>query len=269
MKFAFVQISGGVGAQIIGCIATKALRDKGYWIFIDGRYFGRYGKKCIPKGITYFDKALSDSVLKFSILEKSRFTCRLIKVIFIIGSKLFPRSMVCYEDIPNGKKTAADEAAEYVQNSSKASDLLEAIKADLFTIPLHHNSQSSVVAHVRRGDYITAGLPITSLQCILELAKKMVSKPTFDLLIVTDSPELIKSELRSERHHGINVIIQRSELLDDLYSLVNAETFIASDSQFSMVAIWLSMTMKSIACPVRLKNKKFIKSSNYESINWY
>ena len=267
MKFAFVQISGGVGAQVIGCIATKALRDKGYWIFIDGRYFGRYGKECIPKGITYFDKALSDSILKFSIFEKSRFICRLVKIFFIIGSRFFPRSMVYYEDIPNGKKTAVNEAAEYV-NSSKASDLLKAIKADLFT-PLHHNSQLNVVAHVRRGDYITAGLPITSLQCIFEMVEKMVSKPFFDLLIVTDSPELIKSELLNDLHKDANVVIQRSELLDDLYSLVNAETFVASDSQFSMVAIWLSETMKKIACPIRFKRENLISPVKYERIEWY
>lgn len=267
MKVAFVQISGGVGAQIIGCIATKALRDKGYYVFIDGRYFGRLGKKSIPKGITYFDKELSDSILKFSIFEKNRFVCRLTKVIFLIGLKFFPRSIVFYEDISDSKKTAVNEAAEYI-NNSKASNLLREIKTDLFT-QSHHTSQSDVVAHIRRGDYIEAGLPTTSLGCIFSMVKKMVLKDFFDLLIVTDSPQLIKSELNNNLQNNVNVVIQRSELLNDLNTLINAKKFVASDSQFSLVAVWLSETIKKVACPIRFKHENLIKPSNYDSIDWY
>ena len=267
MKIAFIQISGGVGAQIIGCIATKALIDKGYCIFRDGRYFGRQGRKCIPNGITYFDKVLSDSILKFNIFEKNRFICKLVKIFFLCGSKFFGSSIIFYEDISSDRKSALNEAAEYV-NSNKASGLLETIKSDLFG-SLRAGHTANVVAHVRRGDYIAAGLPLTPLESIFEMVKKMASSKYFDLLIVTDTPKLIKLELINNVHQDVNFVIQRSELLEDLYTLINAETFFASDSQFSIVAIWLSETMKKIACPVRFKRENLISPVKYERIEWY
>lgn len=267
MKLAFIQISGGVGAQIVGCIATKALIDKGYWIFRDARYFGRQGRKCIPNGIYFFDKALPDPILKFNTFEKSTFICRLVKIFFLCSAKFFGSSIIFYEDIPSDKKSSLNEAAEYV-NSNKASGLLKSIKSSLFGL-MDASHTTNVVAHVRRGDYIAAGLPLTPLNYIFEMVKIMVSSKSCDLLIVTDSPKIIKSELINNIHQDVNFVIQRSEFLEDLYTLINAETFFASDSQFSLVAIWLSDTMKKIVCPIRFKRENLISPINYERIEWY
>ncbi len=267
MKLAFIQISGGVGAQIIGCIATKALIEKGYWIFRDARYFGKQGRKCIPNGISFFDKVLSDHILKFNIFEKNTFICRLVKIFFLCGSKFFGSSIIFYEDKSSQRKSALNEAAEYV-NSNKASGLLKKIKSNLFA-SLRAGHTPKVVAHVRRGDYIVAGLPLLPLESIFEMVKKMASSKSFDLLIVTDSPKIIKLELKNKLHQDVNFVIQRSELQEDLHTLINAETFIASDSQFSLVAIWLSETIKKIACPIRFKRENLISLINYDRIEWY
>ena len=160
-----------------------------------------------------------------------------------------------------------NEAAEYV-NSNKASGLLKTIKSDLFGL-LCAGHTANVVAHVRRGDYIAAVLPLTPLETIFEMVKKMASSKSSDLLIVTDSPKLIKTELINNIHQDVNFVIKRSELVEDLYTLINAETFIASYSQFSLVAIWLSETVKKIVCPIRFKHENLISPINYERIEWY
>ena len=201
------------------------------------------------------------------MFEKNTFICRLVKILFIFGAKYFGSSIIFYEDIASNRKSALNEAAEYVR-SNKASGLLKTIKSNLFAslCPVH---TVNVVAHVRRGDYIPAGLPLTPLETIFKIAKKMASSKSFDLLIVTDSPKEIKSELINNICQDVNLVIQRSELQQDLYILINAETFIASDSQFSLVAIWLSDTIKKIACPIRFKHENLINFINYEQIEWY
>jgi hypothetical protein len=267
VKFAFIQVSGGVGAQIVSCLAIKSLLDKGYLVFRDGRYFGKRGSATIPDGITYFDKVLSDSLLNFSVFEKNIFICRLVKLVFLCGLKFFPNSIVFYEGVASNRKSSLNEAADYA-STNKSSDIVRTIKSELFG-QRDFVLRSDIVAHVRRGDYLAAGLPTTPLQAIFRAAIKIAGKKSIGLLLVTDSPRLIELELHNEPLLDIDLVIQSSELLEDLYSLINSETFIASYSQFSLIAIWLSDTMRNVACPMRFKHEGLINTSNYETIEWY
>ena len=80
VKIAYVQIAGGIGAQIIGALAVKSLEKKGYFVFKDGRYFSKKGKKLIPENITFFEKEISNDILKFNLYEKSNLVVWVINI---------------------------------------------------------------------------------------------------------------------------------------------------------------------------------------------
>lgn len=266
MKIAFVQISGGIGAQIIGALARQSLKEKGYYVFLDARYFGKNGRNFVPEGISFFEKALSEKLLPLRNIEKVSFFCKVVKLLCLIGVKILPRNFVVYVDKVNQDRTMASEAAEFVYNS-RSGKFLSRIRNELFR-SLGRTSKVDILAHMRRGDYEAAGLPMTPLSQILDLAGNFIGQDD-KLTIITDSPDKVANEMKQLNEKTQNLEIQTNSFLVDLYTVANSKKFISSDSQFSLVAIWLSQSIEHVACPVRYKNEKVVIASRYKEIVWY
>ena len=49
MRLVYIQVAGGLGAQILSCLAISALKDA--VVFKDERYFRDDGRRTIPEGI--------------------------------------------------------------------------------------------------------------------------------------------------------------------------------------------------------------------------
>ena len=108
MKIAYVQIAGGIGAQIIGALAVKSLEKKGYFVFKDGRYFSRSGKNLIPKNISFFEKEISNEILKFKFYEKLNFFVRAIKYFFKFINFMRPNSIKFFEEFPVNRRKSSE-----------------------------------------------------------------------------------------------------------------------------------------------------------------
>lgn len=125
------------------------------------------------------------------------------------------------------------------------------------TKPQKEDSQKhEMVAHIRRGDYISAGLPTLSLKNVFRHLKQC-SFSSRSLTIVTDSPDLIQVEFQ-RLDKTCNVIC--GDELSDLRLMTLSKIFIASDSQFSLVSILLSTSMETVFIPSRWKNFKIVEN---------
>ena len=109
-----------------------------------------------------------------------------------------------------------------------------------------------ICVHLRRGDYLQTDLEILRFPEMIEELKKINDpRENLPIVIVTDSPELIKDE---KEKFNLDCIIQSSSPTEDLNIMINSDYFIASCSQLSLISIWLSQSMKKISCPISLKD---------------
>ena len=122
------------------------------------------------------------------------------------------------------------------------------------------SNDNSICIHLRRGDFLSAGLETLSLRSAINEVKKFTSKiENFLITVITDSPELIKEELKNL---DFNCEIQCSSLKEDLKKMIKSNYFVASNSQLSLISIWLSKNISKISCPEDFKELVPQKSAN-------
>ncbi len=244
MKIAYVQIAGGIGAQIIGALAVKSLEKKGYFVFKDGRYFSKNGKNFIPENISFFQKEISNDILKFQPYEKSNLVVRVIKYFFKFINFVCPNSINFFEELPVNKRKSSE--AKNFLDTPEGKEVIKKILIDL-DINDEGLNNNSICVHLRRGDFLNAGLETLSLKSAINEIKKFTSKiENFLITVITDSPELIKEELKNL---DFNCEIQSSSLKEDLKKIIKSNYFVASNSQLSLISIWLSKNISKISCP--------------------
>lgn len=234
-KLVYIQCSGGIGAQVLSAMASKYFEKD--IVFIDASYFGTQGKNLIPQEISYFDKALSNKLLKFSFFEKNRYFCWIVRNTLSFLST-FSEKIIFLNDVNELKLNYACmvEDIEFFQQIAK----------ELF-IKNKSNITHEIVAHIRRGDYLSAGLPLLSLK---KLHNILVGNKInlSQLCIITDSPEIVFNE---SKELDIKCKILNNEALQDLSTMKNSKIFVASDSQFSLLAILLSDSIRTLFIPER------------------
>jgi hypothetical protein len=235
MKLVYIHCAGGVGAQILVALTIGYFKD--CKIFIDGSYFGKDGSQLIPNGINYFDKVLSNDFLNISFLERNRFVCRVVRKITKYLARYFKN--IIYIDDHNQLKLK-------FSSSLVNSDINGKISSILFS-GLDSDRWVKNTAHVRRGDYIAAGLPLLGLDRLLEVLETE-RVPLSSMSVITDSPKDVLAEF--ERHNSTCNIIN-GDAISDLFTMTRSELFVASDSQFSLAAILLSNSMKTVFIPKR------------------
>lgn len=261
MKIAYVQIAGGIGAQIIGALAVKSLEKKGYFVFKDGRYFSRSGKNLIPKNISFFEKEISNEILKFKFYEKLNFFVRAIKYFFKFINFMRPNSIKFFEEFPVNRRKSSE--AKNFLDSKEGKEIIQKI---LIELGINHKSSNddSICIHLRRGDFLNAGLVTLSLKSAIDEIKKFTStKENFLITVITDSPELVKEEMKDL---DFDCEIQSSSLKDDLKKMIKSNYFVASDSQLSLISIWLSKNISKISCPEDFKG--LIHEKYFNEIFW-
>ena len=244
MKIAYVQIAGGLGAQIMGALAVKSLEKKGYFVFKDGRYFSKNGKNLIPENISFFEKEISNDILKFQLYEKSNLIVRFIKYLLKFINFISPNSIKFFEEFPVNKRKSSE-----AKNFLDSQEGMEIIKRILIELDINEkgSNDNSICIHLRRGDFLNAGLETLSLKSAINEIKKFTSKiENFLITIITDSPDLVKDELKNL---DFNCEIQSSSLKEDLKKMINSNYFVASNSQLSLISIWLSKNISKISCP--------------------
>ena len=257
MKIAYVQIAGGIGAQIIGALAVKSLEKKGYFVFKDGRYFSKKGKKLIPENITFFEKEISNDILKFNLYEKSNLVVWAIKYFFKFVNFISPNLIKFFEEFPVNKRKCSE--AKNFLDSQEGKEIINKILIEL-DINCDGSNDNSICIHLRRGDFLSAGLETLSLRSAINEVKKFTSKiENFLITVITDSPELIKEELKNL---DFNCEIQSSSLKEDLKKMIKSNYFVASNSQLSLISIWLSKNISKISCPEDFKELVPQKSAN-------
>lgn len=261
MKIAYVQIAGGVGAQIIGALAIKSLEKKGYSVFKDGRYFSRNGKNFIPKNISFFEKEISDDILKFKFYEKLNLTVRVIKYSFKLINLISPNFIKFYEEFPVNKRKSSE--AKNFLDSKEGKEIIKKLLIEL-DINDEGSNVNSICIHLRRGDFLNAGLETLSLKAAIDEIKKFTSKlENFLITVITDSPELIKEE---SKILDFNCEIQNSSLKEDLKKMITSNYFVASNSQLSLICIWLSKTISKISCPEDFR--ELVPEESFNKIFW-
>jgi len=236
MNFVYIQCAGGVGAQVLSSLVIEYFNKSK--IFKDGRYFGSSGAQSIPDGISFFEKKIDDQFLKFRWYEKNRYICWAVRRIMYLLSLLSNR--VVYIDDFNYLKLIY---ASKLETSYLCGQLNECLIASKQTGPSNH----LMVAHIRRGDYLKAGLPTLSLEYLYE-SLEAENYSSNKLTIVTDSSDLVSFEL-DRLNRSCDII--SGEALKDLGIMTLSKIFIASDSQFSLVAILLSKSMETVLVPQR------------------
>jgi len=244
VKIAYVQIAGGIGAQIIGALAVKSLEKKGYFVFKDGRYFSKNGKNLIPENISFFEKEISNDILKFQPYEKLNLVVRVIKYLFKFINFINPNTIKFFEEFPVNKRKSAE-----AKNFLDYQEGKEVIKKILIELDINEegSNDNSICVHLRRGDFLNAGLETLSLKsAINEIKKFTLNIENFLITVITDSPELIKEELKNL---DFNCEIQSSSLKEDLKKMIKSNYFVASNSQLSLISIWLSKNISKISCP--------------------
>ena len=233
-KLIYIQCSGGIGAQVLSALAAKYFsRDL---IFFDASYFGNNGSKLIPDNIYYFNKTVSDDLLKFNFFEMNRYFCWLARKVISFMSK-YSKNILFLDDSNQLKLNYACRL--------KDKDFINKINIELFK----NIRQDSIVniAHIRRGDYLAAGLPLLEIKQLLDILLEERIDPN-DLNIITDSPDEILNEFKK---FDLNINIFSNDALTDLYIMTKAKTFIASDSQFSLISILLSDSIETLFIPKR------------------
>ncbi len=244
MKIAYVQIAGGIGAQIIGALAVKSLEKKGYFVFKDGRYFSKNGKNLIPENISFFEKEISNDILKFQPYEKLNLVVRVIKYLFKFINFINPNTIKFFEEFPVNKRKSTE--AKNFLDSQEGKEVIKKILIEL-DINEEGSNDNSICVHLRRGDFLNAGLETLSLKsAINEIKKFTLNIENFLITVITDSPELIKEELKNL---DFNCEIQSSSLKEDLKKMIKSNYFVASNSQLSLISIWLSKNISKISCP--------------------
>ncbi len=261
MKIAYVQIAGGIGAQIIGALAVKSLENKGYFVFKDGRYFSNIGKNLIPKNISFFEKEISNDILEFKLYEKLNFFVKVIKYFFKFINLIRPNSIKFFEEFPVNRRKSSE--AKNFLDSKEGKKIIQKI---LIELDINHISSNddSICIHLRRGDFLNAGLETLSLKSALDEIKKFTpKKENFLVTVITDSPELVKEELKDL---DFDCEIQSSSLKDDLKKMIKSNYFVASASQLSLISIWLSKNISKISCPEDFKG--LIHEKYFNEIFW-
>ncbi len=261
MKIAYVQIAGGIGAQIIGALAVKSLEKKGYFVFKDGRYFSKNGKNLIPGNISFFKKEISNDILKFKFYEKLYFIVRAIKYFFKFINFISPNSIIFFEELPaNSDKSS--EAKNFL-DSKEGKEIIQKILIEL-GINDESSNDNSICIHLRRGDFLNAGLETLSLKSAIDEIYKFTSEiENFLITVITDSPDLIKEELKN---FEFNCEIQSSSLKEDLKKMIKSNYFVASNSQLSLISIWLSKDISKISCPEDFK--ELVPEKLFNKILW-
>lgn len=238
-KIIYIQCSGGIGAQVLSAMAYKYFEKD--IVFFDASYFGSHGKNLIPKEISYFEKMLSNKYLKFNFFEKNRYFCWIFRKVISFLSK-FSKNIILLDDINQLKLNYACMADN--------KDFIKGISNEIFKKNKKLDTSYEIIAHMRRGDYLSAGLPLLTLKKLYDIliSNKINIK---NLRIITDSPDIIFKE---SLEINIECNIFNNDAINDLLVMKNSKTFIASDSQFSLLAILLSDSIKTIFIPERWVN---------------
>jgi hypothetical protein len=111
-----------------------------------------------------------------------------------------------------------------------------------------HIRRGDYLNHIRRGDFLKAEMPtLLNLEHLYE-SLEAGNFSSNKLTIVTDSSDLVSFEL-DRLNRSCDII--SGEALKDLGIMTLSKIFIASDSQFSLVAILLSKSMETVLVPQR------------------
>ncbi len=237
-KLVYIQCSGGIGAQVLSAMASKYFEKD--IVFFDASYFGSHGKNLIPKEINYFDKALSNKFLNFNFFEKNRYSCWLIRKAMGFLNR-YSKNIIFLDDINQLKLNYASMTndKEFIQDISR--EIFKKNKC---------NMSYEAIAHMRRGDYLSAGLPLLTLK---KLNNTLISNKINlkNLCIITDSPDTVSNE---SMELNMQCEILNNDAIKDLMIMKNSKIFIASDSQFSLLAILLSDSIRTLFIPKRWKD---------------
>ena len=117
----------------------------------------------------------------------------------------------------------------------------------------------SVAVHIRRGDYVTLGYVVCSVQyyvkCMQEM-KERLKDPFF--FVFSDDIEWVRKELKFD---GKMVFVNLdNKAVDDMRLLYSCKHFIMSNSTFSWWGAWLSENPNKI-----ILQPKYWKNSDYEA----
>lgn len=120
------------------------------------------------------------------------------------------------------------------------------------------NKTESVAVHIRRGDYVTLGYVVCSIQyyikCMQEIQERL-QNPCF--FIFSDDIEWVRKELKFD---GKMLFVDlKNKAVDDMRLLYSCKHFIISNSTFSWWGAWLSDNPDKIVL-----QPKFWKNSDDE-----
>ena len=234
-KLVYIQCSGGIGAQVLSTLAAEYFSKD--FIFFDASYFGNNGSKLIPDNIYYFNKTVSNDLLKFNFFEMNRYFCWLVRKVIYFMSK-YSKNILFLDDSNQLKLNYACRLED--------KDFINKINIELFK-NIRQDSNINNIAHIRRGDYLAAGLPLLEIRQLLDILLEE-GIDLNKLSVITDSPDEVLNEFKK---FDLNVNIFSNDALTDLYTMTKAKTFIASDSQFSLISILLSDSIETLFIPKR------------------
>lgn len=243
-KYAIVEIKGGLGNQIFQLVFGDILKDNGFKVYYNLRFFNLVTKD--PFSNTKRDSVLNN--LNICIDEINIIFLKSIELLnYLINSKtikkLFPFinnkffKFFKERDFDFDKPFAKINYFEgYWQNpkylKSKSDFLNKILNTD--SIKSNIKTNNLVMVHVRRGDYLDLGinLPITYYQKSFELLEEKIGKFNYDIF-TDDKPWVSKQKLFDNSN---NIIDDKKNAFDTFVDMMQYKHFIIANSTYSYLA---------------------------------
>lgn len=239
-KIIYLEIAGGTGAQIIGSCVAEFLSCNHNIVICDYSYFNEDSRKYYISGIRKFplqNEYITDKpVLMLSNRLISRFFRKIIKILAPISFK----RLIIMNDENKEKVICLLKNMSSMQGTSSVRKL----KKNIENTSLMHDVIPTNVVHLRRGDFANAQLPMLSVTKLNQIINNS-GQEAID--IVTDDPDTINTELND--HLKGKYEIHSGNIYQDLKILSSAENFIASESQFSLLALLLRKNTGQVYLP--------------------
>ena len=237
--FIDVDITGGFGSQIISLYAAKCLKEMGYKVSLNLKYFTK----------EYF---LDDGVSRFVLhpfVEN--------KIWHAAPRSIGQMSMPLHDGVVKfelGLRFILKYKEEIFREFSRYADLVQ-----------KPSKKPKIIVHVRRGDFVKVADYILPISDQISMISNVLMENA-DVIFLTDSPDNVREEIdncRELKTHLTQVEILGPDKLsidETFFMMMTADILIASNSQLSLIASCLNPNLKCML------TEKYVKDPRYKNI---